>query len=407
MLPVETDLHLQLKVAGKRVGFNDVAVWARESAGAMCQELIRAALWQMQLRHLESIRGGAAEVICPRCGVVHTGQGVVRRGTRPRKVRTSSGLVCFQLIQLTCRDCNATWSPYPALLGLQPRARVSEELLKQLFEGVVQRSYAKTTGLAGTWLGIRISPRTLHRAVQERASRLEFTEAPGLETIFADGSLVKAGDKKRGEEYCVSFQLQDRGTKHGRPSVQKRVIGFGFGPTGWYQAFSNETQPTLVVTDGESGIRQSVGTAYPAARHQLCEWHVPYTVSILLQRDGGIALARRKRMVAELRGIIQRRDYDRYQRFTRRLRRGTHSRAHLENAEPYIMYPRPSSIRTTSWAERQMRELNRRTDVGVRWSPYGVANMLMLRLATLHNRDDYERIWTPPNPLAWGMVPHP
>ena len=26
MLQVETDLHLQLKVAGKRVGFNDVAV---------------------------------------------------------------------------------------------------------------------------------------------------------------------------------------------------------------------------------------------------------------------------------------------------------------------------------------------------------------------------------------------
>jgi hypothetical protein len=54
-----------------------------------------------------------------------------------------------------------------------------------------------------------------------------------------------------------------------------------------------------------------------------------------------------------------------------------------------------------------MRELNRRTDVGVRWSPYGVANMLMLRLATLHNQDDYERIWTPTNSLAWGMVPHP
>jgi hypothetical protein len=41
MLPVETSLHLQLKVAGERVGFNDVAVWARETAGALGQELIR------------------------------------------------------------------------------------------------------------------------------------------------------------------------------------------------------------------------------------------------------------------------------------------------------------------------------------------------------------------------------
>lgn len=407
MLPVETKLHLHLKVAGEQVGFNDVAAWARETAGALGQELIRAALWQMQLRHLESVRSGSSEVTCLRCGVVHTGLGVLRRGTRPRKVRTSSGVVCFQLMQLTCRDCGATWSPYPALLGLQPRARVSEELLRHLFEGVVQLSYAKTARLAAEWLGSSLSARSLHRAVQERACRLEFTEAPGLETIFADGSLVKAGEKKRGEEYCVSFQLQDRVTGPGRASVQKRVIGFGFGRTGWYQAFHNATQPTLVVTDGESGIRQSVAAAYPAARHQLCEWHVPYTVSVLLNRDGGIALERRKQMVAELRGIIGSRDHDRYERFTNRLRRGTHSRAHLEHAKPYIMYEPRSSVRTTSWAERQMRELNRRTDVGVRWSPYGVANMLMLRLATLHNRDDYERIWTSPNPLEWGLVPHP
>lgn len=305
MLPVETRLHLQLKVAGERVGFNDVAVWARQAAGVLGQELIRAALWQMQVRHLESVRSGESDVTCPRCGVVHSAHGVLRRGTRPRKVRTSSGVVCFPLIQLTCRDCRATWSPYPALLGLEPRARVSEELVRHLFEGVVQLSYAKTVKLAAGWLGSSILARSLHRGVQERACKLEFTEAPGLETIFADGSLVKAGEKKRGEEYCVSFQLQDRGTVRGRPSVQKRVIGFGFGRTGWYQAFNNATQPTLVVTDGESGIHQSVAAAYPAARHQLCEWHVPYTVSILLTRDGGIPLERRKRMVAELRGIIR------------------------------------------------------------------------------------------------------
>jgi hypothetical protein len=178
MLPVETRLHLQLKVAGERVGFNDVAVWARQAAGALGQELIRAAVWQMQVRHLESVRRGESEVTCPRCGVVHSVHGVLRRGTRPRKVRTSSGVVCFALIQLTCRDCTATWSPYPALLGLEPRARVSEELVRHLFEGVVQLSYAKTVKLADGWLGSSISARSLHRGVQERASKLEFTEAP-------------------------------------------------------------------------------------------------------------------------------------------------------------------------------------------------------------------------------------
>lgn len=405
MLPVETELHLQMKVAGGRLGFNDVVEWAGETGRQVGQELVAAMLWQIQIEHIGLVWNGEAEVACPRCGVIHSGSSVVRRGSRARKVRTSTGLVAFRLLQVTCRECGGTWSPYPDLLGLKPRCRVSEEFLKQLCEGVVQLSYAKTVALASQWMGSTVSSKTLHRAVQERASQIRFTEAPGLQTLVADGSMVKAGEKQRGEEYCVSFQLQGEKKKvHGRHSVKKRVVGFGFGPSGWHQSFSNATQPDLVVTDGEQGIRECVAEHYPRGRHQLCEWHVPYSLSVLLSMDGGLPLQRRKRMVAKLRQIIRARDRASYQRFTRRLKRGSHSRALLEKAAPYIMYSRRSKVRTTSWAERQMRELNRRTDVGVRWSLNGAANILKLRLATLHNRDDYERIWTPPNPLVSELV---
>lgn len=405
MLPVETELHLRLKVAGEQLCFNDLASWAGEVGRRLSQDLLGRLLWEIQVGHSRLVFAGEAEVICGRCGVVHRGRGVVRRGSRSRKIRTSSGLVCFRLLQLTCCDCGATWSPYPRLLGLEPRCRVSEEFLKLLFESVVQVSYAKTTQLARQWLGSELSTRTLHRAVQRRAARVRFTEAPGLKTIVADGSLVKAGHKKRGEEYCVSYQIGKRSALHGRPSVSKRVVGFGFGRWGWYEAFSNDTQPKLVVTDGEQGIRQCVMANYTHARHQLCEWHVPYTMKHLMIMDGGIELSKRKRLIVELRDIIRCRDHARYTRFLCRFKRGSHARVHLERAQPYIMYRRQSAIRTTSWAERQMRELNRRTDVGVRWSANGVANMLRLRLATLTNRDDYERIWTKPNPLAWNLVP--
>jgi hypothetical protein len=403
MLPVETELHLQLKVAGERLCFNDLAEWGRQAAGKLGEQLISTVLWEVQVQHAERLRRGEADIACLRCGVLHCGGGVVRRGSRPRKVRTSSGVVVFRLLQFTCRACGGTWSPYPGLLGLEPRCRVSEELLKQLFEGAVQLSYAKSTQLAKAWLGSTVSSRTLHRAVQERSPRIHFTEAPGLATIVADGSLVRAGEKKRGEDYCIAFQLRERRLISGRPHVEKRVIGFGFGRSGWDQAFSNVSQPKLVVTDGEQGLRQCVERYFPRARHQLCEWHVPYTLKFLLLMDGGIVLRRRKSMVARLRSIIQHCDHEGYRRFTRRLKARSHARVLLEGAEPYIMYKRRSTVRTTSWAERQMRELNRRTDVGVRWSLNGVANMLKLRLATLHNRDDYERIWTPPNPLAWNL----
>jgi hypothetical protein len=406
MLPVETDLHLQLKLAGEQLCFNDLAAWGSAAGRCLTQYLTSAVLWQVQVDHTMRVMRGEAEVACARCGIVHSGCGVVRRGSRGRKIRTSSGLVRFKLLQLTCRDCGGTWSPYPELLGIEPRSRVSEELLKQLFEGVVQMSYAKAVQLAKDWLGSAVSPRTLHRAVQSKAGEVHFTEAANLETIVADGSLVKAGPKKRGEEYCVSYQIQERTRLSGRRAVNKRVIGFGFGPHGWYDAFSNQTQPKLVVTDGEQGIRQCVVANYTSARHQLCEWHVPYTLNVLMIMDKGTPRQKRKRMVAELRDIIRSRDHSRYVRFVRRLKVGTHARIHLERARPYIMYRRRSKVRTTSWAERQMRELNRRTDVGVRWSPDGVANILKLRLATLTNRDDYERIWSKPKPLTWNLVAH-
>ena len=406
MLPVETNLHLQLKLAGEQLCFNDLAAWGSDARRSLSEALTSAVLWQIQVDHAVRVMAGEAEVACARCGIVHCGSGVVRRGSRPRKIRTSGGLIQFRLLQLTCRACGGTWSPYSELLGIVPRCRVSEELLRQLFESVVQVSYQKTVQLAKNWLGSTISPRTLHRAVQRKAAEIEFRPASELKTIVADGSLVKAGPKKRGAEYYVSYQIQERTRVQGRRAVKKRVVGFGFGAQGWYDAFSTAAEPTLVVTDGEQGIRQCVAASYPRARHQLCEWHVPYTCNFLMLMDKGTPLKKRKRWIAELREIIRCRDHSRYERFARRLKAGSHARAHLERAKPYIMYRKRSAVCTTSWAERQMRELNRRTDVGVRWSLNGVANMLKLRLATLNNEDDYERIWSKPNPLAWTVVAH-
>jgi hypothetical protein len=39
-----------------------------------------------------------------------------------------------------------------------------------------------------------------------------------------------------------------------------------------------------------------------------------------------------------------------------------------------------------------MREVNRRTDVGVCWSVTGVWNLLTLKLERRHNPDDYARV---------------
>ena len=51
-----------------------------------------------------------------------------------------------------------------------------------------------------------------------------------------------------------------------------------------------------------------------------------------------------------------------------------------------------NNIITTSLIEREMREINRRTDIGCRWSEAGVENLLKIRLVqkySPHNWKEY------------------
>ena len=52
-----------------------------------------------------------------------------------------------------------------------------------------------------------------------------------------------------------------------------------------------------------------------------------------------------------------------------------------------------------------MREINRRSDVGVRWSERGIDNLLRLRAARRINKDDFERVWSPVRTDAIQVVP--
>jgi hypothetical protein len=66
----------------------------------------------------------------------------------------------------------------------------------------------------------------------------------------------------------------------------------------------------------------------------------------------------------------------------------------LMDAKENVLFDVPSRERTTSVIEREMREINRRSDVGVRWSERGIDNLLRLRAARRINKDDFERVWS-------------
>jgi hypothetical protein len=346
---------------------------------------------------VKAVLAGQAELVCERCGVIHSGPTILRRGSRSRQLKTSTGILRFALRQLTCRDCKRTWSPFAGLLGLAPRQRVAQELVRKLVECVTEVPYGKACRMGEAWLGASLSPRTLHRHVQERGARVRFTPAPATAVVMADGTKVPAGRSERGMDVRFSFQILGRRTENGRTVVEKRIAGWGTGPGGWNDALPAGIATEVIVTDREKGLPELLAKRFPGVRHQHCEWHLSHTLNHLLYLDG-VQLARRKRLKRVLDRIVWgKRITNRRARYaTLCSRLSGHRQAHtmLVDAKENVLFDVPSRERTTSVIEREMREINRRSDVGVRWSERGIDNLLRLRAAKRINTDDFERVWS-------------
>jgi Transposase, Mutator family len=386
-------------VESPSLSINDLASSLPELGRLLALERARQDLEAFQDRFVQAVLEGCAELVCERCGVVHSGsRTLLRRGGRARKLRTSCGVLDFTLKQLTCRDCRRTWSPFVRLLGLAPRQRVAQELVRKLVECVTELPYAKTCRLAAAWLGASLSPKTLHGCVQELGSRVRFTPAAEPTAVVqADGTKVPAGKSERGMEVRFSFQILGRHMEHGRTVVQKRIAGWGVGPGGWKDALPRGIASEVIVTDREKGLPELLAKRFPELRHQHCEWHLSHTLNHLLYLDG-VKLDERKVLKAELGKIVwgstitNRRE--RYAALCGQL--ACYPKAHtmLVDAMQNVLFDVPSRERTTSVIEREMREINRRSDVGVRWSERGIDNLLRLRAAKRINKDDFERVWS-------------
>lgn len=54
-----------------------------------------------------------------------------------------------------------------------------------------------------------------------------------------------------------------------------------------------------------------------------------------------------------------------------------------------------NNIMVTSFVEHEMREINRRTDIGCRWSKKGVENLLKIKLVEKYSHNDWEKFFPP------------
>lgn len=409
MLTLETSIQRLTKIDSSSLSINDLASSLPRVSRDYGLEHAQLVLEAYQEQFIEKLFAGLQELVCERCGVVHCGGStILRRGSRPRQMRTSSGLLVFALKQLTCRHCRRTWSPFGRLLGLVPRQRIAEELVRKMTECVTELPYGKTCELANAWLGASVTPKTLHRFVQERGARLRFTPAEPTEVVVADGTRVPAGSSERGVDVRLSFQILGRHEEHGRTVVEKRIAGWGMGPGGWSDALPAGICTKVIVTDREKGLPELIAARFPGIRHQHCEWHLSHTLGHLLYLDG-VKVKERKPLTAKLSHIVWGESTeDRRAAYTTFCGELTHRpKAHkmLSDALENVLFDDPSPERTSSVMEREMREVNRRSDVGARWSERGIDNLLRLRAARRINKDDFERVWLPVKTTAIQVVP--
>jgi hypothetical protein len=408
MLSLETSIQQSMKVELTSCRINDLVSGLPELGRAVALQIGVQLLDQVQALLFEELGAGRWGVVCERCGVLHGSHAtLLRRGSRTRRLKTSSGVLVFALRQLTCRDCRRTWSPFAEWLGLRPRQRICEELERKLVEWVTELSYAKTCKVGGEWLGATLSPRTLHRCVQERGSAVHFTPAPECRVALADGTKVPAGTGERGCEVRFCLQILGRDELHRRSRVHKRIAGWSMGAGAWSRAIPAGVASDAIITDRERGLAELMQEQHPDVFHGMCEWHLPHTLDHLLLLDG-MKNQERKHWVGELCKILWGEAEKRaaaYQALCSALAHCPQAHTTLGNVAAYVLSPERPSERTTSVIEREMREINRRTDVGARWTVRGVDHLLRLRHSKRINPDDFDRVWSTVQKPVVQLVP--
>lgn len=408
MPALETSIQQVVKVELRTWRINDLISGLPELGRTMALRAAADLIEQLQEHQFAQVRAGQREIVCERCGVVHCGGGtLLRRGHRMRKLKTSSGVLVFELRQLTCSDCRRTWSPFLVELGLRSRQRVSEELERKLVEMVTESSYAKTCATGGAWLGATLSPKTLHRMVQQRGSQVRFTPAPGCKVALADGTKVPAGTGERGCEIRFTLQILGREEHHGRSRVARRIAGWSVGAGAWSRAIPAGVATEAIVTDREQGLAELMRKEHAGVFHGMCEWHMGHSFEHFLLLDR-VKNQERKQHVAELGRVVWGSASKRaaaFRALQERVKDYPQATTVLRNVAAYVVSGHRPPERTTSVIEREMREINRRTDVGARWSVEGVDHMLRLRHARRINPDDFERVWSTVQRPTFHMVP--
>ena len=299
----------------------------------------------------------------------------MRRGWRTRKVRTSRGTFDIRLAQVSCRQCQRVFRPYALRLGLPSARRFLAEVEEKMIHLATQLPYARAQDILSRLNGIQVSPKTIRQRILLKAE--EERAQPILRKVshsLVDSTKVRAGEKSGGEHVHMAISVERGPLLHGRPTLKKTLLDLSLGGARKLKEVLSRLHPERLVHDGFLDLSEC------AEKVQRCRWHLPYEIRMFLHYDG-LKWRYTVPLATELREILWCKTPSAYDQFALELRSQGFRRSakHLENARKEIFTYRGDSgfrFTTTSPLEREMRELNRRMDVGARWSLQGAESML-------------------------------
>lgn len=368
MLPGEPTLPETI-VAPDGQTVNRLFAWLCRKADQGLGEELCESLRSIQIHWYTNLRN---QLPCPTCGDTR----LIRKGWRSRRINTSRGRLNLVVLQARCTACSRTFRPLNQVLGLPSSRRILDELIEKATSLGTQVSFDRSKKILEQILGHTLSAESIRRKLSQRAMALPLPQPEPGETVLVDATKVKAGSKARGEPVYLAITARPGARKGSRSVCCKQLIHLHVGKSKPLRQKLKNLSVTHIVHDGGEDFGQC------APHVQRCRWHLSHQLKHYLWQDG-VPHAQRAVFQKTLKDIINDRKYgpERYSRWIKSLASINLETTveHLSNAATeifsYVKEPGFAYI-DTSPLEREMREINRRADIGARWSPKGLENVL-------------------------------
>jgi hypothetical protein len=326
-------------------------------------------------------------ILCPQCA---ESPGFERRGKRQRCFYTRYGKVESALLQVTCRGCGCTFSPFVGFFSERGK-RYSRDLVQSLVLSALTVSYHETSRRAKREAGVKAAAITVWRELREAYQRYERRQkkaSPSRGVLVADSTGVKTGKTKRGSSLNLAIKVTGREIKGKRARLKKELVTLSVGK--WREDELKDTMADLVITDGDPELKGVIARTQPDIPSQHCLFHAPRGLYQALYQDGahGEWAYWQERLWRELRKPSAEGIAGVDHLIGELSEKGLHSTAtYLGNAKPDLFTVTklkeqgiaPALVMVATGAvEREFREINRRTEIGARWSDEGVERVARL-----------------------------